>query len=206
MRVFLPVIRFLFHLGYAGPFLMGILDSSFLVLPFGNDLMVVALVARHHHGIFWYVISAAFGSTAGALLLATVSAKLGEGGMGRIFGKMRYEKLKNRVGRRSGFAVALAGLAPPPFPFTIVIAAAGALGYPRWKTAIINLLARGVRFTILALLALKFGRDIVNIARSAPFEWAMAGFIALCLVASVLSVVHWLRQPRSKAAGASAGN
>jgi membrane protein YqaA with SNARE-associated domain len=196
MRLFAPVVHFLFHVGYAGPFLMGILDSSFLILPFGNDLLVVGMVARHPHGVPWYVLSAALGSTAGACLLALVSRKLGEEGIRRMFGKSRYKKLKERVGSRSGFAVALAGLAPPPFPFTLVIAAAGAVGYPLWRILTVNFVARGLRFTILAILALQFGRDIVDVAKSAPFEWSMAAFICLCFVASGFSVAHWLGSSR----------
>jgi hypothetical protein len=67
---------FLLHLGYFGPVLMGILDSSFLFLPFGNDLLVVTLMARHHQGWLWYVLAAAVGSTIGVFALALVAQKL----------------------------------------------------------------------------------------------------------------------------------
>ena len=128
MRFFAPLLRFLFHIGYFGPLVMGICDSSFLVLPFGNDLLVVGLVARHHSGAPWYVISAAVGSTIGALLLAFTSRKLGEEQICKIAGKARYDKLKKRVGNRSGFAIALAGIAPPPFPFPFTFASATRAG------------------------------------------------------------------------------
>ncbi|HEX4141062.1 MAG TPA: hypothetical protein VHY09_11985, partial [Candidatus Methylacidiphilales bacterium] len=146
MKVLAPVVHVLFHIGYLGPFLMGILDSSFLVLPFGNDFLVIALVVRHPGDVPWYVVSAAAGSTGGAFLLASVSKKLGEQGIRKIFGRSRYDKLKKRVGSRSGFAVALAGLAPPPFPFTVVIAGVAAVGYPRWKIMVTNFFSRGSRF------------------------------------------------------------
>ncbi|HEY1650139.1 MAG TPA: VTT domain-containing protein [Terracidiphilus sp.] len=196
MNLLVTLFRFLFHIGYFGPFVMGVLDSSFLVLPFGNDLMVVGLVARHRQGTPWYVVSAALGSTVGALALALVCRKLGEQGLRRFAGNTRYEKLKNRIGRRAGMAVAVAGLAPPPFPFTTVIAAVGALDYPLWRILLVNFLARGLRFTVLAWLALKYGRAVMAIARSAPFRWSMFVFILLCLVASGFSVWHWLRRPR----------
>jgi len=205
MKVFAPLVHLLFHIGYLGAFLMGVLDSSFLVLPFGNDLLVIAMVVRQPKEIPWIVLSAATGSTVGAFLLASVSKKLGEEGIGRIFGRSRSDKLKKRVGSRSGVAVALAGLAPPPFPFTVVIALAGALSYPRWRIMAINFFTRGVRFTILSLLALKFGRDIVYIAKSRPFEITMVVFIIVCVVASGFSVAHWLRHPRRGAAAARAG-
>lgn len=202
MDFFAPLLHFIFRLGYFGPFVMGVLDSSFLILPFGNDLVVVGSVARHPHGIPWFVLSAACGSTIGACLLAMVSRKLGEEGIRKISGDARYEKLKKRIGRRSGIAVAVAGLAPPPFPFTTVIAAVSALDYPLWKLLLINFLARGARFTILSILALKFGRQVLRIASSAPFAWTMVVFILLCLVASVFSVVHWLRKPQKRSAAA----
>jgi membrane protein YqaA with SNARE-associated domain len=198
MSIFAAFAHLLFHIGYFGPFLMGILDSSFLILPFGNDLLVVGLVARHPQGVAWYVLSAACGSTGGACLLALVSRKLGEEGLRKLSGSSRYEKLKLRIGRRSGLAVALAGLAPPPFPFTAVIAAVAALDYPLWRILAFNFVARGARFTILSVLALKFGKSILGIAKSRPFEWSMVAFIALCVIASAFSIAHRLHEPGAR--------
>jgi membrane protein YqaA with SNARE-associated domain len=194
-----PLARFfgfLFHIGYFGPLVMGVLDSSFLVLPFGNDLVVVGLVAQRHHGALWYVLSAALGSTIGVLALASVSRKLGEEGLRRFAGDGPYKKLKSRIGARAGLAVALAALAPPPFPFTTVIAAVSAMDYPFWRLLPINFLARSVRFAVLAVLALKYGWAVLAIAKSAPFKWSMFAFIVLCLIASAWSIWHWLRGPQ----------
>jgi membrane protein YqaA with SNARE-associated domain len=196
MKSLLPFLHFIFQLGYLGPLLMGMLDSSFLVLPFGNDLVVVGMVARNHHGIPWYVLSAAAGSTLGALILALVARKLGEEGIKRVAGEKRYESLNKRIGKRAGAAVAVAGLAPPPFPFTTVIAAVAAIDYPIWRILVINFIARGVRFAVLAILALKFGSAVMRIAKSAPFEWSVFCFILLCLVASGFSIWHWWRKAR----------
>lgn len=198
MNLLSTLFGFLFRIGYFGPLLMGILDSSFLILPFGNDLMVVALVAQHRQGTPWYVLSAAVGSTLGVLALALVGRKLGEQGLRKIAGDRRYEKLSARIGNRAGLAVAIGALAPPPFPFTTVIAAVAALNYPLWRMLGINFFARLVRFTILALLALKFGSSVMSIAKSAPFKWAMSGFIVACLVASVFSIWKWLQEPHRR--------
>lgn len=196
MKILSPLLQFLFHIGYFGPLVMGIMDSSFLILPFGNDLVVVGLVAQHHKGVPLYVLSAAIGSTLGALLLALVARKIGEEGLRKIAGDKKYDKLRHRIGDRSGIAVAIAGLAPPPFPFTTVIAAVSALDYPVWRILMFNFVARALRFTILALLALEFGRQVLRIAHSPAFEWTMGGFIGLCLVASGFSIWHWMRTPR----------
>jgi membrane protein YqaA with SNARE-associated domain len=175
---------------------MGVMDSSFLVLPFGNDLLVVWLVARHHAGAAWYVLSAAAGSTLGALALALVARKAGEAGIRKLAGDKRYESLCRHVTHRAWLAVAVGGLAPPPFPYTIVIASAGALGEPLWEILAANFVARAARFTLLAWLAIKFGHAVIRIANSAPFRWTMVGFIVLCLVASGFSIWNWLRHTR----------
>jgi membrane protein YqaA with SNARE-associated domain len=175
---------------------MGMLDSSFLVLPFGNDLLVLGLVAQHPYGTPWYVLSAACGSTIGAAILALVSHKLGEEGLRKIVGEKRYPRLKKRIGNHSAAAVAVAGLAPPPFPFTTVIAAVSAFDYSLWRILLINFVTRAARFAVLSMLAMKFGKQVLRIAQSAPFKWGMAVFIAACLVASGFSIWHWLRKPR----------
>jgi len=187
-------LSLLLHIGYLGPFVMGVADSSFLVLPFGNDLLVVGLIARHHEGAAWYVLSAACGSSVGALLLALLARKIGEEGIRKIAGERRYKKLKDHIGRHSGAAVAVAGLAPPPFPFTTVIAAVAALGYPIWRILVINFIARGTRFAIIALLAVRYGQAVIGIAKSTPFEWSMAVFIVLCAIASGFSIWQWMRR------------
>jgi membrane protein YqaA with SNARE-associated domain len=201
-KAFRPVLLFLFHAGYLGPFLMGILDSSFLVLPFGNDLLVVGLVAHHPEGFPFYVLCAAAGSTVGALLLGMVSRKFGEEGIRKVAGKDRFDRLNRHLGQHAGLAVAVGGLAPPPFPFTMAIAAASALGYPLWKMATINFFSRAVRFVILGFLAIRFGAAVLRIAKTPEFFWSMVVFIALCLVASAASIAHWVRsaQPDEKPA------
>lgn len=198
MKFFLPLLHFLFEINYFGPLLMGVLDSSFLMLPFGNDLLVVGLVARNHHGIPWYVISAACGSTIGALLLALVSRKIGEEGISKLAGKKKYDRLKNHIGSHAGPVIFIGGLAPPPFPFTMVIAAAAALDYSIWRLLTINFLARAIRFALLSWLALKFGKQVMAIAKSQPFEWGMAAFIFLCVVGSAYSLWRWFRRSRAQ--------
>jgi membrane protein YqaA with SNARE-associated domain len=200
-RLFRPFLAFLLHLGYFGPVLMGALDSSFLFLPFGNDLLVVTLVARHHKGLPWFVLAAATGSTVGVFVLAGVAGKLGEEGIKKMAGAKRFEKLSAKIGKSGAKAIVLACIAPPPFPFTMVIAAAAALNYSRLRICVINFFSRGVRFLILGLLAIKYGKTILKMADSDVFRWSMTGFIVLCIAGSAFSIYGWLKnvRPRQKA-------
>jgi len=192
-----PVLAFLLHLGYFGPVLMGVLDSSFLFLPFGNDLLVVTLVARDHQGWWLYVLAAAFGSTIGVLALALVAHKLGEEGIKRMAGEKKFARLHKMIKTHGSKAVFLACVAPPPFPFTMVIAAAAALDLSRLRICSVNFFARGIRFAVLSLLAIKYGRHILEVVNSNPFRWTMVGFIVLCLAGSALSIYAWIKNVRS---------
>lgn len=191
-------LAFLFHLGYFGPLLMGILDSSFLFLPFGNDLLVVGLVANKHGHNWIYVLSAALGSTIGAFVLTLLARKLGAEGICKLAGQKQFDRLKRWIGDRAAIAIACGALAPPPFPYTLVIAAAGALDYPIWRILITNFIARAVRFSILAWLAMRFGKEVMKVAESGPFRWTMIAIIVICFLGSGYSIWHWYRKTRSK--------
>ena len=196
MKFMVALFRFAVHFGFLGLLVVGVLDSSFLAFPFGNDLMVVVLAARRHQSAPWYALAAALGSTLGVLLLALVSRKLGVKGLRRIAGEARFEKLKSLIENRGEVAVAIAALAPAPFPNKLVIAAVSAIDYPIWRTVAINFFARGLRFGVLAVLAIRFGRAILTMVKSPSFKWGMIVFIAICLVASGFSIWRWMRMPR----------
>ena len=188
------LVQGLFHLGAFGLVIMGALDSSFLFLPVGNDLLLVALTAQHHNRLAYYVPMAALGSAIGTLLLDFVARKRGEEGLQKMMSPKRLGYLKKKVGERAGVAVAVATLAPPPFPFTAVIAAASAFNYPRWKLLCVVASSRIVRFTIIGLLAIWQGQRIMSIAKSPAFEGTMLGFVAICAIGSALSIRKWLRK------------
>jgi membrane protein YqaA with SNARE-associated domain len=194
---FRPVLLFFLHSGYFGPLLLGVVDSSFLFLPFGNDILVVLLIANHHQGYPFYVLMAAAGSTIGVFFLDLVARRLGEPGIEKMAGQKRFETLKKKVGSRAGGAVVLASLIPPPFPFTLVIATASALKYSRVRLLLFNALGRAMRFAIIGLLAIKFGRQVIEVAKSTAFRYTIIGFVLLCLVGSVFSIWNWVSHTRS---------
>lgn len=196
-HVFLGLI----HLGVFGPLVLGIMDSSFLFFPFGNDLLVAALTARDPSRLPFYVLTASLGSAAGVLLLDLVARKGGEEGLERLMTRRRSEYLRKKVDQHAALALGVASLSPPPFPFTLVVAATSAFQYPRARLISVVLAARILRFTLVGLLALKFGPRILRIIRSTGFEWFMAGFIVLCTVGSVFQVLRWVRrEPRKRTA------
>jgi membrane protein YqaA with SNARE-associated domain len=192
------LFRLLFHLGAVGLLILGVLDSSFFFLPFGNDILLVVLVARSHEKFLLYLLTAAAGSTIGVLLLDLVIRRGGAEGLKRLMAEKRVNYLEKRMKQRAALALVIACLAPPPFPFTAVIAAASAFQFPRVRLLAVVFGARTVRFFIIGLAAIRFGPRILRIADSAQFVWFVAGFATLCLIGSAVSIVHWIRLSREQ--------
>jgi membrane protein YqaA with SNARE-associated domain len=193
---FRQMFVYFMHLGALGPLLLGILDSSFLFFPFGNDFLLIILTSRNRDHLPLYVLTASVGSTIGVLLLDLVCRKGGQEGLKRMMSRKRFEYLKAKMAKRAALVLVVACLAPPPFPFTLVVAAASAFQYARGHLLTVVFFARAVRFTLLGLLALWLGRHIIRIINSEEFTWYMAGFILLCTVGSAVQVFRWMQRSR----------
>ena len=195
---FRHLLRLLFQLGYLGPFVLGAADSSFLFLPVGNDLLIVYLVARRHAEFWIYCLAGALGSTLGVLLVDYVSKRVGETGVKKIAGERRFNQLMNRMNRRGGLLVALAALAPPPFPFTILIATTSVLGYSTRKLLLICFGSRVLRFLAVSLLAIRYGQGILRIVNTQGFKYSAIAFSIICLIVTGLSIAKWVSAARAQ--------
>jgi membrane protein YqaA with SNARE-associated domain len=194
----------LLRLGAAGAFGLGVLDSSFLFMPLGNDLLVTALTLRNKQWMMLYVLAAAAGSALGVLLVDLVARRGGEKGLKKMLSQRRFDYLKNKMSKRASIPLALACLAPPPFPFTPVIITASAFHYPRGRLLAIVFAARVLRFSIVASLARVFGSQILRLAKTDAFIGVMVGIIVISVIGSVFSVGRWIKQSRNRAATAAA--
>src|ERR1051326_4528479 len=124
---------FLLKFGGLGLLIIGILDSSYLFAPWGNDLLVVAMTARHPEmaRMLYYAAMSAAGSVLGTLLIDVTLRPLGAAGLERHISKRRLKNIRGKMEKNAGRALAVASLAPPPFPFTAFVMGASALQYPR---------------------------------------------------------------------------
>ena len=189
-------------LGGLGLFLMGALDSSFLFLPFGNDLLLIAMVSANRSGLQWifYVIMSALGSVVGVLLVDFIMRKAGEEGLQKFISPDRIKQLKHKMEKGTGLIVFVATLLPPPFPFTAVVLTASALQCSR-KTILMSVFfGRLVRFTIEAMLAIYFGRKLLTIMNSDVIEYFVYGLILIAVIGSVFSIRKWLGARRTSPA------
>jgi membrane protein YqaA with SNARE-associated domain len=192
--LFKSLLHLFLRLGVFGLLILSFLDSSFLVLPFGNDLLLIAIVSSNRtliHTIL-YVLVSSIGSVLGVLLVDLIMRKAGEQGLEHFVKPRKIKRLKARMDTHAGWALLAAALVPPPFPFTAVVMTASALQYSRKKLLITVFAGRLLRFGIEGTLAMYFGRQVLTILNSKMIEYVVYGIIVIAGVGSVLSVIRWV--------------
>ena len=117
-------------MGAFGLFALAILDGSPIPTLGGLDLLTAILAARHREPWYFYAIIATSGGLVGSFITYSIARKAGEAYLTRKLGESRVHRLLDFVRQWGGGTLIIATLFPPPFPATIVFAAAGILNYP----------------------------------------------------------------------------
>jgi len=184
-----------------GVFVLACLDSTlFFSLPFGIDAAVILLSARSEQLAWMVPLIATLGSSAGAALTFWMGRKAGEQGLDRYLDKRRLDAVRRRVGERGAVALALFDLIPPPFPFTAVVLAAGALDVPTRLFFATLAVARLFRFGLESYLAARFGRQILHWIESDIVQGVVFAMIVLGIGLTAYTVWRFYtsaRRPRT---------
>ena len=190
------VLRLFLRMGVFGLFLLSALDSSFLVLPFGNDLLLIALVSSNRESLWWivYVLVSAIGSVVGVFFVDAIMRKAGEESLEHFVSRKQIDKLKAKLENKAIATVFVATLIPPPFPFTPAVMTASALQSPRGQLLLAVFLGRLLRFGIEAVLALYFGRQVIRFMNSDVVTYIVYGLIGIGVILSTLSLLRWLKR------------
>ena len=192
MRPFIHTIaRALFHAGGLGLLTLGAFDSSPLVVPMGNDLLVLALCARYHERMLYYVVMATGGSLIGCFATDWISRK-SEGGQKKFVSGKHLDYIRKQVEKRAAWTLVAASLVPPPFPFTAFVAAAAAFRYPRSKLLSFVGMGRFMRFAIEGALAIHYGRWIIRQAESPLLDHVMIALIVISIGGSAFAIYQWV--------------
>ena len=151
--------------------------------------------------MLYYAGMSTIGSVLGCLLVDIVLRKAGEKGLEKHLSKKRLGYVKRKVTANAAWALVIASIATPPFPFTPFVMATAALQYPRKRMLAITGAARMFRFTALGVLALFFGRRILRWADSGVAQGLLIGLVVVCVVGSILSVIGWIKRSRKETGG-----
>ena len=182
----------------AGPamVLIGALDSSLLSLPEINDYLVVARCYSDPKSVFYFPLFAAAGSVIGCTLLYTIMRRGGQAVMRRRFSAENIARVEKAYARFGFLALAVPALLPPPMPFKIFVATAGALEYPRWRFMLTIMIARTFRYVVEGTLAVFYGERVIDFMRVNGL--AIVSAVAALLVIGVATyvLVKRVRAPR----------
>ena len=141
---------------------IGALDSSLLSLPEINDYLVVMRCTKDPTAVFYFPLFAAAGSVIGCMLLYSIIRRGGQAVMRRRFRTEHIERVERAYARFGFLALAVPALLPPPMPFKIFVATAGALEYPRWRFMITVMIARSLRYYVEGTLAVFYGERVLG--------------------------------------------
>ena len=192
-------------LGYfltpVGVVLLAALDASLIFfLPLGVDFVLIVMSARKPEFFWLYALLATLGSLAGAAGTFWIGKVAGERGLSRFVNPRRLDRVRARVDR-GAFVVAALALVPPPFPFTPFVLASGALGMNVWSffTALAGV--RLFRFGVEAVLASRYGAQILRWMKTPMFETIIGVLIGLAIVGTIISAVALARSTKRESAG-----
>lgn len=149
--------------GPFGAFLISLVDS-FIPLPGGADLSVIALSAREPSLAPVTVLAASFGAVVGSTMLYLGARRAGAVALAKI-SPARRARIENLLGRFDVLSIAVAALLPPPFPFKAFNLSAGVLKIRPWRFVLGVGAGRFLRFAIEAALAVRYGDEAADIIR-----------------------------------------
>src|ERR1700674_1355722 len=155
------VRSWLYQLGGLGLIPLGLLDSSVIPLPGSMDVLTIVLSARKQELWFYYALMATAGSVIGGFVTYRLARKGGKETLPRWIPRRALAKA-NKMFERWGFgAIAIPALLPPPAPMVPFVFAAGTMQYSPKKFLAALTLGRIIRYSILAFLAARYGREML---------------------------------------------
>ncbi len=145
--------------------IIGALDSSLLSLPEINDYLVVGRCFKDPTAAYYFPLFAATGSVIGCNLLYTIVRRGGQAVLRKKFNLESIRRVERAYERFGFLAIGIPAILPPPLPFKIFVATAGALEYPRWKFLLTVMIARSFRYYVEGILAVFYGRRVLLFLR-----------------------------------------
>jgi len=179
--------------GFGALGILGIafLDAAFIPLPGGPDVVLMTL--SHHNNAMMpvYVIAAVVGSTLGSFVLYWIARKSGDAAL-RKFSAEKRARVERLIEKYDVWALLIAAVFPPPFPFKIFILSAGAFHMAAWRFIFALVVGRGFRFLLEGLLAVYYGEQAADLLKQ---HYPKIGFGIVAAIV-VIFLINMLRRRR----------
>jgi membrane protein YqaA with SNARE-associated domain len=164
-------------IGGPGLFIIAFLDSSLLSFPQVVDLLIVTMAVQEPYRMVYYASLATAGSVTGCLALYVVARRGGDAWMHSRFRGNRLVSARAFFERHGVLAVLLMSLLPPPAPFKLFVLLAGVSAMPWRRFAVTVAIGRAIRYFGEGLLAIWYGRQVVDFLQSHGRGVAIVGLL-----------------------------
>ncbi|HEX4951612.1 MAG TPA: VTT domain-containing protein [Blastocatellia bacterium] len=178
--------------GALGIFLIALMDAAFIPMPGGPDVVVISLSIYKPALMPLYVLAAMAGSTIGSLFLYFIALKGGQAAL-RKFSPEKRAKVQKALDEYDIWAMLVAAVMPPPFPFKLFVLSAGAFRMKLWRFVLAMVLGRGFRFVLEGVLAVRYGEQATEILKQHSVKIGL-GVAATIVIAFLVKLLLNRRQ------------
>ena len=154
--------EYLITYGAFGLFAVALLDSTFVPLPSSADALMLLLSTTNPSWMLLYAFMATSGSALGCWILYLISRRAGSRALNR-FSEAKQQRVKNWIERYDAFAVLVATLLPPPFPFKLFVVTAGVFRFSLARFMLAIVVGRAFRFLLEGYFAVRYGAQAKEI-------------------------------------------
>ncbi len=163
------ISEYLITYGAFGLFAVALLDSTFVPLPSSADALMLLLSTTNPSWMLLYAFMATSGSALGCWILYLISRRAGARALNR-FSEAKQQRVKNWIEKYDAFAVLVATLLPPPFPFKLFVITAGVFRFSLLRFMLAIIVGRAFRFLLEGYFAVRYGAQAKEIlAKYYPF-------------------------------------
>lgn len=187
-------LRWLHRLGGPGLILLGLLDNSVLPIPGSMDIATVIFCAQEKKWWPYYVAMATAGAVLGGYVTYRLARGEGKGRLGSRLSRRQMNRVKAAFEKWGAGSIVVPALLPPPMPMVPFLVAAGATQYSVRKFLAALAIGRAVRYTILGLLGVFYGRWIIVLLRTHTKAIIIVG-TTLITASVAVALLRWKLQP-----------
>lgn len=158
----LLILGVLKPLGVWGVMAFAAVDAAFLGMPL--DAIVAGYSYSQPRWFLLYAAMGAAGSALGSIVFYVIGYKGGEVLLVKRIGEKRFNKIKASFERHEFWAVMFPSMLPPPTPFKLFVLSAGVAEMNFWHFLGAIFLGRVVRFSVVSLIVIRYGPQIIGFA------------------------------------------